>query len=90
MIRIGHKIKKSPRWIPWCESGTNNEDHGFLNSVSSQFKEKHVETFTGFYYARGASKIRDASYHEAVSNLADDEIFVYPEITERIFDDDVI
>ena len=44
---------------------------------------KSLEDLTNVYYSRHACQTRDEDYHQKVASLKPDEIFVYPELTER-------
>jgi glycosyltransferase involved in cell wall biosynthesis len=88
MIRLGHSIRELVDsvgyWTPWHEGDPNsgfNEDGDFISRLAaSTFNNHDIGVYTGIYYARGSCCIRDNVYHEQVSSLSEDEIFVYPDL----------
>jgi glycosyltransferase involved in cell wall biosynthesis len=97
MIRLGHKIDIIKNGIGYWESSyelkkrghqaSHQEDDVFIDRLKEKTKTDKwtsVKDFTSVYYARKACNIRDEDYHSRVSNLRNDEVFVYPDIVEKI------
>ena len=88
MLRIAHTINKVVEkigyWLPWDENPLSfREDAEFMRRLDDSFGKIDLEDLTNVYYSRHACQTRDEDYHQKVASLKPDEIFVYPELTER-------
>ena len=91
MIRLGHTLddvlETVGYWTPWCDNPNRgyNEDGEFIRRLSHRYRYNSIQEYTGVYYARGSCVTRDEEYHVKVNSLSKDDIFVYPNLVEEVF-----
>lgn len=72
-------------WKPICQlPGYYGEDKWYMEQLRRiTQKIKVIKNVTSIYYARDACHNLDNDYHQRVNNLSDNQLFVYPEYTNK-------